>query len=139
MRLWHKSMINVLPREQLVSQWREGSAIAARITKNGTPNHILVNKILDYSIDHFITYMAVVRTEMTARGYRTMDKVWDKIIACAPNGYKSVPFNELFSSWMNDTYWIICYYNLKEKWLCKGISDFDWQKIEEADEKWRQK
>ena len=37
---------------------------------------------------------------------------------------------------MNNTYWIICYYNLKEKWMCGSIKDEDWQKIEEADEWW---
>ena len=43
-----------------------------------------------------------------------------------------------YDDWMNDTYWIICYYNLKEKWMCGGIKDEDWQKIEEADEWWEQ-
>lgn len=33
MRLWHKNLITVLPREQLVSQWRECSAIAGAIQK----------------------------------------------------------------------------------------------------------
>ena len=43
MRLWHIDLISVLPREQLVAQWRELSAIAGAIQKKGTPNHILVN------------------------------------------------------------------------------------------------
>lgn len=37
MRLWHKDFIKALPREQLVTQWRELSAIAGAIQKNGTP------------------------------------------------------------------------------------------------------
>ena len=56
MRLWHKDLISVLPREQLVAQWRELSAIAGAIQKNGTPNHILVNFVLDYGWNHFISY-----------------------------------------------------------------------------------
>lgn len=131
MRLWHKDMISILPREQLVSQWREGSAIAGRIIKNGTPNHILVNKIINYPMNHFITYMAAVRAEMTKRGYRTMNSVWEKIIACAPD-YNILPLSEIYNEWMNDTYWTICYYNLKEKWMCGGIKNEDWQRIEEA-------
>ena len=79
MRLWHKDLIDALPREQLVAQWRELSAIAGAIKKNGTPNHILVNFILDYDYNHFINYAAEVREEMTRRGYRTMDSVWNKI------------------------------------------------------------
>ena len=43
MRIWHTFLIEALPREQLVSQWREISSIVGAIQKNGTPNHILVN------------------------------------------------------------------------------------------------
>ena len=50
MRLWHKDLIPYLPKEQLVSQWRECSSIAGAIIKNGTPNHGLVNYVLDYPI-----------------------------------------------------------------------------------------
>ena len=76
MRLWHTKLIEVLPREQLVAQWRELSAIAGAIQKNGTPNHILVNFVLDYSFEHFVSYAYYVRKEMTKRGYRTMNNVW---------------------------------------------------------------
>ena len=48
MRLWHTSLIKVLPREQLIAQWRELSACAGSIQQKGTPNHILVNFIIDY-------------------------------------------------------------------------------------------
>lgn len=79
MRLWHKDLIKVLPREQLVAQWRELSAIAGNINEKGAPNHILVNKIMDYGLWNFISYAYHVRAEMTKREYKTMNKVWDKI------------------------------------------------------------
>ena len=135
MRLWHKDLITVLPREQLVAQWRELSAIAGNIKTKGTPNHILVNKVMNYPLTHFTTYAAAVRSEMTRRGYRTMDKVWEKIESL-DNGPR-LPVYSIYSDWMNDEYWTICYYNLKEKWLCGGIKDEDWQKIEEMDKQWR--
>ena len=68
MRLWHTSLIPVLPREQLVSQWRELSAIAGAIQKKGTPNHLLVNFVMEYDFDHFIKakfffdFIAIVKT-----------------------------------------------------------------------------
>lgn len=65
MRMWHKNMISVLPREQLVAQWRELSSIAGNIKTKGTPNHILVNKVMNYPMNHFITYAAAIRAEMT--------------------------------------------------------------------------
>ena len=64
MRLWHKDLIKVLPRQQLVSQWRECCAIAGRLAKYGTPNHLLVNKILDYHPDHFVFYANLVVKEI---------------------------------------------------------------------------
>lgn len=136
MRLWHKDMIKVLPREQLVAQWRECSAIAGNIKLKGTPNHILVNKVMNYPMNHFISYSHYIREEMTRRGYRTMNSVWEKITSLAPD-YNILPLEELFPEWHNDTYWVICYYNLKEKWMCGGIKDEDWTKIDTQDTDWR--
>ena len=132
MRLWHKNLLTVLPREQLVAQWRELSAIAGAIQKNGTPNHILVNFVLDYDFDHFISYAYYVREEMTRRGYRTMDSVWNKIVSLKPS-YNILPLEAIYPEKMDNTYWIICYYNLKEKWMCGGIKYDDWNKIEQMD------
>ena len=131
MRLWHKNLICVLPREQLVAQWRECSAIAGNIITKGTPNHILVNKIMDYPIDHFITYAAVVRAEMTSRGYRTMNSVWDKIIKVADSNYTILPIEEIYPEWMNEEYLAICYYNLKEKYMCGGIKEEEFKRIDD--------
>jgi uncharacterized protein (TIGR02328 family) len=129
MRLWHKDMIPLLPREHLVAQWRELSAIAGNIKTKGTPNHILVNKVMNYPMNHFITYAAAVRAEMTKRGYRTMDSVWNKIISVCDGDYNIVPMSEVYPKWMDNTYWQICYYNLLEKYLCGGISESDFDKI----------
>jgi len=121
MRIWHTALISVLPKEQLVAQWRELSAIAGAIQKNGTPNHLLVNFVLDYDYDHFISYAYYLRQEMTKRGYRTMDSVWKKIISLKSN-WKLIPFNEIYENKMDTTYLKICYFNLKEKYLCGGIN-----------------
>ena len=128
MRLWHKDMLTVLPREQLVAQWRELSAIAGNIQTKGTPNHILVNKVLYYSFDHFISYAKELRDEMTVRNYRTMDSVWNKIVALKPD-WQEVPHCNLYFGWMNDDYFKVCYYNLYEKYTCGGIREEDWKNI----------
>ena len=128
MRLWSKQFIHVLPRQQLVAQWRECSAIAGNILTKGTPNHILVNKIMDYPIDHFISYSALVRGEMGNRGYKTMDSVANKIISLKPD-WKAIPYNELYDQWMDNIYLNICYWNLVEKYQCGGISQEEWDKI----------
>ena len=124
MRLWSKQLISVLPREQLVSQWRELSACAGNIKLKGTPNHILVNKIMDYPLDHFISYAYYIRQEMNARKYRTMNAVWEKIVSLKPD-WTLLPIEEVYKNKMNDFYLTVCYYNLYEKYDCGMFNNFD--------------
>lgn len=128
MRLWHKDLIPVLPKDQLVSQWRELSALAGGIQKNGKTNHILINFVMDYPYDHFISYAKLIREEMTRRGYRTMDSVWDKIVALKPD-YTKVPAADIYKKKMDDVYLEICFYNLLEKYLCGGVPEEFYRKI----------
>ena len=125
MRLWHTNLISVLPREQLVAQWRELSAIAGSIQQKGTPNHALVNFVLHYPFEHFISYAYHVRAEMTRRGYKTMDAVWNKIISL-DNNYNILSLEEVYKEKMNNTYLKICLYNLYEKMLCGAIDSKSW-------------
>ena len=124
MRLWHTSLIPVLPREQLVAQWRELSAIAGKIQTSDTPNHVLVNFVMDYDFDHFISYAYYIRQEMTARKYRTMNSVWDKIVSLKPD-WILLPLEEVYKNKMNDFYLTVCYYNLYEKYDCGMFDNFD--------------
>ena len=128
MRLWHTALIPVLPKDQLVSQWREVSALASGIQKNGKTNHILINFIMDYPYDHLISYAKLVREEMTRRGYRTMDSVWNKIVALKPD-YTEVPAADIYKQKMDDVYLEICFYNLLEKYLCGGVPEEYYLKI----------
>ena len=121
MRLWHTKLIKALPKIHLVAQWREVSAIAGAIQKNGTPNHVLVNFVLDYDYDNLISYAYYLREEMKNRGIRTMDSVWQKIVSLKPD-YTLLPLEDVYKDKMNDLYLKICYYNLYEKYLC-GMFD----------------
>ena len=124
MRLWHTKLIHALPREQLVAQWRELSAIAGKIQTSGTPNHVLVNFVTDYDFDHFISYAYYIRQEMTTRKYRTMSSVWDKIVSLKPN-WTLLPLEEIYKNKMSDFYLTVCYYNLYEKYDCGMFDNFD--------------
>ena len=129
MRIWHKDLIKALPREQLVAQWRELSAIAGNLNTKGTPNHILVNKVCDYPRDHFVSYAHYIRAEMTRRGYRTMESVWCKILDTNDGAFELVSVEELFPNWHNYRYLTQCYHNLQEKYDCGGISEEAFEKI----------
>ena len=129
MRLWHKSLIPVLPKQQLLGQWRECCLIAKSITEKGTPNHLLVNKVLDYPMVHFYFYAELVADEMRYRGYKCD---FEKFIKWAGKFYITISYDELFAYWHDVRYLKQCYYNLEEKYDCGGITEKEWQKIEQA-------
>ena len=122
MRLWHTRLISILPREQLIAQWRELSAIAGAIQKNGTPNHILVNFVLAYDYDNFISYAKLVREELDKRNYKTMNSVWDKITALKPD-WQLMKTEDIYFRKMNNFYYDVCLYNLMEKLNCGGVKE----------------
>lgn len=130
MRIWHKSLIKALPCEQLVAQWRELSAIAGNLNTKGTPNHILVNKVLDYPLDHFVSYAHYIRAEMTRRGYKTMESVWCKILDTNGGAFELVSIEDLFPGWHNDRYLEQCYFNLEEKYDCGGVAQEWFEKVQ---------
>lgn len=123
MRLWHIDLIEVLPRQQLIAQWRECCCIARNIAENGTPNHLLVNKILNYDISDFYSYSILVSNEMKNRGYLVNRNRFEKYIKC--DRFTLRPFE----GWHNKRYLLQCYYNLQEKYDCAGITKQEWDKI----------
>ena len=135
MRLWHKDLIPVLPRKQLISQWRECCAIARNIAVNGTPNHLLVNKVMNYSKWHFYTYTTKVCRECEKRGYNINRARFFKWFNQWDDGTVQtddlVAHDDLFADWHNERYLKQCYYNLQEKYDCGGITNEEWMKIVE--------
>lgn len=136
MRLWHKDLIDVLPRQQLLAQWRECCAIASNIANKGTPNHILVNKITDYSQMHFVEYVNEILDEMKRRHYKVSEASYLRLVENLKQGYKHffhgiMIDKNIYPDWMNERYLIQCYYNLQEKYDCGGITKEEWNRIQE--------
>lgn len=136
MRLWHKALIRVLPRQQLISQWRECIAVARNIELYGLPRHGLVNKVMDYPISHLYFYTDLVVLELLDRGYKVspvaLKKFEDSMRNIDYNYDDIVEESELFKNWHNKDYLIQCYYNLQEKYDCGLINQYDWRRIEAA-------
>lgn len=128
MRLWHKDLIDVLPRQQLLGQWRECCLIAKEIQTKGTPNHLLVNRVMNYPLNHFYTYGMAIYGEMTRRGYKPKLLNFKKRIS--EKDQNLVYKKHLFCGWHADSYLKQCLYNLKEKYDCGGITKEEWEKIE---------
>lgn len=130
MRLWHWALIPVLPRQQLLGQWRECCLIAKNIKEQGIPNHILVNPVMNYPIEHFVSYSYMVFDEMNRRDYNVRSTAFTDHIS--KPFYPSIIPERLFPEWHTQEYLNQCYYNLEEKHDRGGISDDEWDKITEV-------
>lgn len=135
MRLWHKELIKVLPRQQLISQWRELCCIAKNLNNKGTPNHILVNKILDYNKIHLICYTKLILQEMKNRNYKISHNSFNNYLINLNLRKEefyliNLGFDDIFKDWHNNRYLQQCFYNLEEKYDCNGISKEEFEKIE---------
>lgn len=128
MRIWHKDLIDVLPRKQLLSQWRELKCMVVNINNNGTPNHVLVNKIMDYDFDHLCSYATLIFNEMNKRGYKVNINVLNDIYKIKQE-FQNIKYENIFCKWHNTRYLKQCLFNLQEKFDCKAISNEEWKKI----------
>lgn len=130
MRLWHYKLIEngLLPKSQLLAQWRELNSIF-----NNQNKHILINYVYDYPKEYLWEYTMIVVKEMQRRNIEI------KTLANADNYFEGIgdiprmighfyTFEE-----HNNEYLTICYWNLREKYLRvqKDFSADLWQKIEE--------
>lgn len=130
MRLWNFMMIPYLPDNQLRGQWRECALIADGIQKNGTPNHLLVNKVMDYPYDEFATYCGKVQAEMSKRNFAVTLKSTERVYF---KKWRYVCDKPIFEGWHDKNYLRICYSNLAEKHFYgvgkSRITDEEWQTL----------
>ena len=129
MRLWHHDIIELLPKSQLLAQWRELNSIFAKEDR-----HILINYIYDYPKEHLYAYTQLVLNEMKKRGFtiRTFDKMNRYFEGIDTN----IKVKEPFAEQHNDEYFEICYFNLKEKYL-RGQKDFDELRFQALDKRYK--
>mgnify|MGYP003508851612 CR=1 FL=1 len=142
MRLWHRDLIPYLPKQQLLGQWRELCCIGVALANDHTPNHILVNPILDYPPEHFEAYCNLVIQEMKKRKMEVHDKtlhdLQDNVRAWRLYLNEDLPFDyvdrdwslnigePIYFDWHNNRYLKQCYYNLEEKYDRGGIPENEW-------------
>lgn len=127
MRLWHKDLIPLLPKKQLLAQWRECCCIARNISVNGTPNHLLVNPVMDYSLSHLWSYGNRIYVEMVFRGFSAD---LDKLTKYFPDSeQKLLSMAQIWPNWHTPRYLLQCYYNLQEKYDRGGIPEAEWERI----------
>lgn len=124
MRLWHYKLIPVLPKEMLVSQWRECIAIKRQWEK-GTLKHRLVSYVMGYDKTMFLGYVYLIVGELNERNIKWQQKYWDELLEFC-DGIWVTPYKE-----HNNRYLKQCLYNLQEKYDRGIITEEEWQKIED--------
>lgn len=113
MRLWHIDLIPYLPKSQLIAQWRELNSIFKKQDK-----HILINYIYKYDKRPLFNYSLAVKREMLDRGYKINSLENYSKYFSQTSSFGIERFKE-----HNDEYLIICYFNLREKYI-RGQKDF---------------
>lgn len=94
MRLWHYKLLDCLDDFHIVAQYRELLAIKNAIDKNGTPNHRLVNKVLNYPISDFKKYFVLVLEEFYKRKIKYSIKKMIEIYDWKSNDFKKCYDND---------------------------------------------
>lgn len=128
MRIWHTKLIPVLPRQQLLRQWRELNSIFKKQDK-----HILINFIYDEVDADLQMYTSKVIKEMQRRKYRVNLQNMEAYFGGGASTQEMIDFMcefDCYDKKMTDRYLRQCYYNLQEKYDCGGITEEEWQRIE---------
>ena len=72
MRLWHESMLPLLPRAQLLGQHRECCALRGGAWGR---KHAVVDYVFTHPFEYLVVYHGRVMAEMNRRGYR-IEPAW---------------------------------------------------------------
>ena len=136
MRLWHYKLLPYLPDAQFRGQLRELVAIMHDWRENGKTNHILINRVTDYSKSELTSYFLIYTAHYFLRYEKLPAKsLSDEFQAFAP--VRDEPESGcIYVDWHDREYLRVCMANLYEKYAyAKGrsaISQEEWDKLREG-------
>lgn len=124
MRLWHQSLIPLLPRQQLLGQHRKCAALR---DKGWGRKHSVVDYVFTHIPERLVAYHYIVMDEMERRGYKP-DKIWRDINYrgkelgfeedwCLENDFRCIykySYSPIYPE-HNDAYLNECLGNLRQK------------------------
>lgn len=151
MRLWHYKLLPYLSDLQFKGQLRELTAIMRSWRDNGSTNHILINKVMEYDKKHLTSYLLLYREEYIKRYHKDINRgvlyefldfanyKKDKDFTWSPTTNKIVSvriLKNVFPDWHNKEYLRVCMANLYEKHYFgvgkSRITDEEWQRLLEG-------
>lgn len=127
MRLWDYRLLEVLPDEMLISEWRECIAIKRQWEKE-TLKHRLVSYVMNYDRRYFMCYVNQVTSELMERNISYSIKLYLELKEFCNTNNNHWLLNYNYPE-HNDRYLRECVYNLEEKAIRGIINKEEWQKI----------
>jgi uncharacterized protein (TIGR02328 family) len=149
MRLWHYKLLPYLPDAQFKGQLRELVAIMHDWRDKGKTNHLLINRVMDFTPRNLTSYFLCYNEEYTKRYGRKIDRniYWEFLnfanyeigkdykVSFA-NGVDVVSvrlLKDIFAGWHNHEYLRACMANLYEKHFFgvgkSRITDEEWETL----------
>ena len=135
MRLWHYRILSVLPRKQLISQLRECVLIGKNLFEKGTPNHIIVNRVIPFYPNDYAKYCKLLVDEIRGRGYNVSSKTIKKLSVYCKTDIEALVVSKdeaIFPGFHTNRYFRQCYYNLQEKYDDGIVPEKEWKTLDEA-------
>ena len=131
MRIWDYRLLPYLPDTQFKGQLRELVAIMRDWRDKGKTNHILINRVMEYSKADLYSYLCVYEEESERRYGKSLPRQrFDFALFCVLTVKTK---NDIFEGWHNKEYLRVCMANLYEKHhfgIGKSrISDDEWQRL----------
>ena len=128
MRLWHYELLPYLPDKQFKGQLRELVAIMHDWRDKGETNHLLINKVMEFSKSNLYGYFLCYAVEYEKR-YDSRPKQTYEFIEFGQHQWEEKPFQ----GWHNKNYLRVCMANLYEKHVFgvgnSRISDEEWKRL----------
>jgi uncharacterized protein (TIGR02328 family) len=133
MRLWHYELLPYLPELQFKGQLRELVLIMRQWRDKGKTNHLLINKVMEYSPKELYYYFSLYEGECFKRYKKTLDRYEKEFIDFSYNHKPSSYNSECFEGWHNKEYLRVCMANLYEKHFFgvgkSRITDAEWETL----------
>lgn len=126
MRIWHKDLIGYLPKQQLQGQWKELYAIVGEMEKYGelkrSRGYLLVTPLNKVSKHELVRYVVM----LSYLGISTADKLTTLVQRILALDWKGVG---LMEDWHTQDYLKQCFYNLQEKYMCRGFGESEYNRL----------
>ena len=118
MRMWHYELLPYLPDKQLKGQLRELVSIIHNWRDKGSPNHLLVNKVMGYPKNEFFAYFQHYQFCYSNRFGKPIADSWyiEFTHFCFPDNLFNAHYGQPFENWHNKEYLRVCMANLYEKY-----------------------